>query len=257
MSQAIEERPLGGRTAIVTGSGRNIGRAIALALADQGANLVVNGHADRVAVDAVVEEVQGRGGRAIGVMADVGSDSDVAAMVRSAVEAFGSVDIVVSNVAIRRMQPFLEIAPEQWDEVLRTNLTAAYYLARHAIPLMRIGKWGRIVLVSGFDGFWGHVTHRAHNVTAKAGLHGLAMALAREFGPDNITANTVAPGAIDTVRDWTQYVHQPRERIEQEIPLGRFGKVEEVAAACELLCSDRGGFISGQVIHVNGGHFMY
>ena len=81
--------------------------------------------------------------------------------------------------------------------------------------------------------------------------------LAREFGPDNITANTVAPGAIDTIRDWTQYVHQPRERIAQEIPLGRFGKVEEVAAACELLCSERGGFISGQVLHVNGGHYMY
>jgi 3-oxoacyl-[acyl-carrier protein] reductase len=251
------DKPLGGRTAVVTGSGRNIGRAIALALADQGASLVINGHADRAAVDAVVAEIEGRGGRAIGVMADVGSDGEVAAMIASAVAAFGSVDIVVSNVAMRRMQPFLEITPEQWDEVLRTNLTAAFYLARHAIPLMRERKWGRIVLISGFDGFWGHVTHRAHNVTAKAGLHGLAMALAREFGPDNITANTVAPGAIDTVRDWTQYVHQPRERIEQEIPLGRFGKVEEVAAACELLCSDRGGFISGQVLHVNGGHYMY
>jgi 3-oxoacyl-[acyl-carrier protein] reductase len=234
------DKPLAGRTAVVTGSGRNIGRAIALSLADQGASLVINGHADRAAVDAVVAEIEGRGGRAIGVMADVGSDGDVAAMIASAAKAFGSVDIVVSNVAMRRMQPFLEITPEQWDEVLRTNLTAAFYLARHAIPLMQARKWGRVVLVSGFDGFWGHVTHRAHNVTAKAGLHGLAMALAREFGPDNITANTVAPGAID-----------------QEIPLGRFGKVEEVAAACELLCSDRGGFISGQVLHVNGGHYMY
>ncbi len=257
MTEATKNKPLEGRTAVVTGSGRNIGRAIALALADQGASLVINGHADRAAVDAVVAEIDGRGGRAIGVMADVGSDGDVAAMIASAAKAFGSVDIVVSNVAMRRMQPFLEITPEQWDEVLRTNLTAAFYLARHAIPLMQVRKWGRIVLISGFDGFWGHVTHRAHNVTAKAGLHGLAMALAREFGADNITANTVAPGAIDTVRDWTQYVHQPRERIEQEIPLGRFGKVEEVAAACELLCSDRGGFISGQVLHVNGGHYMY
>jgi len=250
-------RPLAGRTAIVTGSGRNIGRAIALALANQGASVVVNGHADRAAVDAVVEEIRGTGGQAMAAMADVSSDDAVASMVRAAVETFGSVDILVSNVAKRHMQPFLEITPEQWDEVLRTNLTAAYYLARHAIPLMQIGQWGRIVLISGFDGFWGHVTHRAHNVTAKAGLHGLAMALAREFGPHNITANTVAPGAIDTVRDWTQYVHQPREQIEREIPLGRFGKVEEVAAACELLCSDRGGFISGQVIHVNGGHYMY
>ncbi len=249
---------LHGKTAIVTGSGRNIGRGIALALAAQGANVVVNGHSDKAAVDAVVAEIeQGGVGQAMGVMADVSVDAEVARMVQAAAERFGSVDIAVSNVGIRRKQAFLEITPEEWDEVLRTNLTPSYYLARHAIPFMQKNQWGRIVLISGFDGFWGQVTHRAHNVTAKAGLHGLAMALAREFGPDGITANTVAPGAIDTVRDWSQYTHQLREQLEKEIPLGRYGKVEEVAAACELLCTDRGGFISGQVMHVNGGHYMY
>lgn len=250
-------KPLAGRTAVVTGSGRNIGRAIALSLAEQGANIVVNGRSDSQAVDGVVAEIRAKGGEAEGLMADVGRDEEVARLVQGASERFGSVDIVVSNVGIRRKQPFLEITPDQWDEVLRTNLSAAYYLARHAIPHMQARRWGRLVLISGFDGFWGQVTHRAHNVTAKAGLHGLAMALAREFGPDNITANTVAPGAIDTVRDWSQYTHQQREQLEKEIPLGRYGRVEEVAAACELLCSDRGGFISGQVIHVNGGHYMY
>lgn len=249
--------PLAGRTAVVTGSGRNIGRAIALALGAQGANVVVNGHADRAAVDGVVAELQALGAAALGVMADVGDDDQVARLVAAATERFGGVDIAVSNVGIRRKQPFLEITPEQWDEVLRTNLSAAFYLARHAIPGMRARRWGRIVLISGFDGFWGQVPERAHNVTAKAGLHGLAMALAREFGPDGITANTVAPGAIDTVRDWSQYTHQLRERIQSEIPLGRYGKPDEVAAACDLLCSERGGFISGQVIHVNGGHYMY
>lgn len=256
--QAAEQRPnLAGKTAVVTGSGRNIGRAIALALGRQGANVVVNGHSDRAAVDGVVDEIRAAGGQAIGVIADVSVDAEVARLVQEARERFGSVDIAISNVGIRRKQPFLEITPEQWDEVLRTNLTPAYSLARHAIPLMQKARWGRIVLISGFDGFWGQVTHRAHNVTAKAGLHGLAMALAREFGPDGITANTVAPGAIDTIRDWSQYTHQMREQLEREIPLGRYGKVEEVAAACELLCSDNGGFISGQVIHVNGGHYMY
>lgn len=249
--------PLAGRTAVVTGSGRNIGRAIALALGAQGARVVVNGHADRAAVDAVVAELQALGAPALGVMADVSDDAQVARLVAEATERFGGVDIAVSNVGIRRKQPFLEITPAQWDEVLRTNLGAAFYLARHAIPGMRARRWGRIVLISGFDGFWGQVPERAHNVTAKAGLHGLAMALAREFGPDGITANTVAPGAIDTVRDWSQYTHQQRERIEAEIPLGRYGQPDEVAAACELLCTDRGGFISGQVIHVNGGHYMY
>jgi NAD(P)-dependent dehydrogenase (short-subunit alcohol dehydrogenase family) len=254
---AETHRPLAGRTALVTGSGRNIGRAIAVSLAAQGANVVVNGHSDRAAVDGVVEEIRAAGGQATGLMADVGDDAQVAALVRGAAEHFGALDIVVSNVGIRRKQPFLDITPAQWDEVLRTNLSAAFYLARHAIPLMRARHWGRIVLVSGFDGFWGQVTERAHNITAKAGLHGLAMALAREFGPDGITANTVAPGAIDTVRDWSQYTHQQREQLEREIPLGRYGKVDEVAAACDLLCSERGGFISGQVIHVNGGHYMY
>lgn len=249
--------PLAGRTALVTGSGRNIGRAIALALGTQGANVVVNGHADRAAVDGVVAELQALGAQALGVMADVSDDAQVARLVADAAARFGSVDIVVSNVGIRRKQPFLEITPAQWDEVLRTNLGAAFYLARHAIPGMRQRRWGRIVLISGFDGFWGQVTERAHNITAKAGLHGLAMALAREFGPDGITANTVAPGAIDTVRDWSQYTHQMRECIQAEIPLGRYGRPDEVAAACELLCGERGGFISGQVLHVNGGHYMY
>ena len=249
--------PLSGRTALVTGSGRNIGRAIALSFAAQGANVVVNGHSDRAAVDAVVAEAQALGAQALGVMADVSQDAEVARLVAAATERFGGVDIAVSNVGIRRKQPFLEITPQQWDEVMRTNLSAAFYLARHAIPGMRERRWGRVVLISGFDGFWGQVTERAHNITAKAGLHGLAMALAREFGPDGITANTVAPGAIDTVRDWSQYTHQMREKLLQEIPLGRYGLPDEVAAACDLLCADRGGFISGQVIHVNGGHYMY
>ena len=245
------------RTALVTGSGRNIGRAIALSLAAQGVQVVVNGHRDTTAVDAVVQEIRAAGGTAMGIMADVSRNEEVARLTHEVVSAYGSLDILVSNVGIRHKQPFLEITPEVWDEVLRTNLTAAFYLTRHAIPHMQGRHWGRIVLISGFDGFWGQVTERAHNISAKAGLHGLAMALAREFGPEGITANTVAPGAIDTVRDWSQYTHQLREKLITEIPLGRYGQPDEVAAACDLLCSDRGGFISGQVIHVNGGHYMY
>ncbi len=253
----MHTRPLAGRTALVTGSGRNIGRAIALSLARQGANLVINGHSDQSAVDAVVSEVEALGSQALGVMADVSHDAEVDRLVRAAAGRFGHVDIAISNVGIRHKQPFLDITPEQWDSVLRTNLSAAFYLARHVLPGMRDRRWGRLVMISGFDGFWGQVTERAHNITAKAGLHGLAMALAREFGPDGITANTVAPGAIDTVRDWSQYAHQQRERLLGEIPVGRYGLPDEVAAACDLLCGERGGFISGQVIHVNGGHYMY
>lgn len=257
MNQTPSELTMAGRTAIVTGSGRNIGRAIALSLARQGAHVVINGHSDRAAVDAVVQEIQEAGGHALGVMADVSDDKQVQQLVQRAVETYGSADMIISNVAIRRKQHFLDITPQDWQDVLQTNLTPAFYLARHALPHMLEKKWGRLVFISGFDGFWGQVPERAHNIAAKSGLHGLAMALAREFGAQGITANTVAPGAIDTVRDWTQYTHQDRQKIESEIPLGRYGKPDEVAAACDLLCSERGAFISGQVIHVNGGHYMY
>ena len=252
----MSDQTLQGRAAIVTGSGRNIGRSIALTLAQRGAAVVVNGSQNRAAVDRVVAEIETGGGRAIGVMADVSQDSSAALLVDAAVQAFGSIDIVVSNVAIRRYRAFLDISPEEWDEVLRTNLSAAFYLARHAIPHMRTRKWGRIILISGFDGFWGQITHRAHNIASKAGLHGLAKALAREFGPDGITANTVAPGAIDTERDWSQYPHQEKQRLEAEIPARRFGDPAEVAAAVAFLASPGGAFISGQATHVNGGHYM-
>ena len=246
-----------GRTAVITGSGRNIGRAIALALAEGGANVVVNGHSDREAVDAVVAEIRHGGGKALGIMADISSHDAVAGLVEKTVAEFGSVDIAISNVGLRRKQPFLDISLEDWNTVLETNLSPAFYLARNAIPHMQKRKWGRIVHISGFDGFWGQVTERAHNITAKAGLHGLAKALAREFGPDGITANSVVPGAIDTVRDWSQYAHQDKERIRSEIPCGRFGKTDEVAAACVFLCAETGAFVSGQAIHVNGGHYMF
>jgi NAD(P)-dependent dehydrogenase (short-subunit alcohol dehydrogenase family) len=230
---------------------------VAEAFAVAGARVVVNGHRDRAAVDAVVHGIRARGGEALAVMADVSQDDDVAHLVQTAVDTFGTLDVVVSNVGIRRRRPFLEITPEEWREVIDTNLSAAFYLARHAIPHMQAKRKGRFIVVSGFDGFWGQVTHRAPNIAAKSGLHGLAKALAREFGHDGITANTVAPGAIDTVRDWTQYVHQPREKIAAEIPLQRFGHVDELAGACLFLASDAGGFVSGQVLHVNGGHYMY
>ena len=247
---------LAGKTALVTGSGRNIGRAIALALGAAGANVVVNGHRDRAAVEAVVQDISGAGGGALAAMADVSKPGEIAAMVKAAADRFGSVDIVVSNVALRRMQPFAGITLEDWHAVLATNLSAAFHLARNAVPYMQKKRWGRLIFISGFDAFGGQVPLRAHSVTAKAGLHGLAKALARELAADGITANTVAPGAIDTERDWSQYQHQPKEQIERQIPLGRFGDVKEVASACAYLASEAAGYVTGQVLHVNGGHLI-
>jgi 3-oxoacyl-[acyl-carrier protein] reductase len=249
---------LDGRVAIVTGAGRNIGRSIAEAFAAAGASVVVNGHRDSDAIEAVAQGIRDRGGRAIAVLADVSEDAEVAAMVRQAVEAFGGIDVAVSNVSLRPMQAFLDITPEDWDRVLRTNLSSCFYLARHALPhMLDAGRGGRFIHISGMDGFFGNVTLRAHNVAAKAGQHGLAKAIAREFGDRGITANTVAPGPIDTVRDWTQYAHQEREVVRQGVPLQRFGQVDEIAGACLFLASPAGGYVSGQVIHVNGGYLMY
>lgn len=248
---------LDGRVALVTGSGRNIGRAVAEAFAAAGAKVVVNGHKDQAALDDVAGGIVQRGGACMGVLADVSDDAAVGRMVAQTVERFGSIDIVVSNVGIRKYRAFLEITPDEWDEVLRSNLSASFYLARHAIPHMRERKFGRIIVMSGADGFWGHVTHRAPNLAAKSGMHGLAKAIAREFGPDGITANTVSPGPIDTVRDWSQYGHQQPEDVVKGVPLRRYGHVDEIAGTCVYLASAAGGFTSGQVVHVNGGANMY
>ena len=251
------EFELHGRVAIVTGSGRNIGRAIAEAYAAAGARVVVNGHRDRDAIEAVANGIRSRGGEAIAILADVSDDAAVQGLVGQAVDAYGAVDVVVSNVAQRPYRAFLEITVDEWEQVLRTNLSASFFLARHALPHMLAKGKGRVIHISGVDGFFGTVTHRAHNVTAKSGLHGLAMAIAREFGAQGITANTVAPGPIDTERDWSQYGHQAPDEVRASIPLGRYGTVDEIAATCLFLASDAGAFVTGQVIHVNGGQRMY
>ena len=248
---------LDGRVALVTGSGRNIGRAIAECFAAAGAKVVINGHRDKVALDETAAAIRANGGEALPVIADVSDPAAVRAMIDETVQTFGAIDIVVSNVGIRKYRAFLETSPEEWDAVLRSNLSAGFYLSRYAIPHMRERKFGRIIVISGADGFWGHVTHRAPNVAAKIGMHGLAKAIALEFGPDNITANTVSPGPIDTVRDWSQYVHQKPEDVIARVPLRRYGHVDEIAGACLFLSSPAGGYVSGQVIHVNGGSGMY
>lgn len=252
-------RPLAGRTAIVTGSGRNIGKAIALALARAGADVVVNGSRDGAALDRVVAEIEALGARAVAVVADVARPGDVRRMVRKAEKHFGAVDIAVSNVAVRRRQAFLDISAADWAATLDTNLNAAFHLAQAVLPGMVARGGGRIIHISGVDGFAVHVSERAPNIVAKAGLHGLTKALAKEFGAHGITANTVAPGAIDTERDWSQYMAPAawrRMRL-REIPLGRIGHVDDVAAACVYLAGNGGAFVSGQVIHVNGAQFMF
>jgi NAD(P)-dependent dehydrogenase (short-subunit alcohol dehydrogenase family) len=250
-------RPLAGRTALITGSGQNIGKAIALAFARQGANVVVNGHRNQAAIDAVAAEARSLGVGALAVLTDVGDPAAVQSMVDQATKTFGSVDVSVSNASLRLHTPFLDISLEEWQRIINSNLNASFYLARAVIPGMKQRGWGRIIHISGRDGFM-PIPNRVHNITCKAGVYAMAKALALEFGPDGITANTVSPGLIDTTRDWTQYPQFRNgygERI-KEIPVRRAGHVDEIAAACTYLASDAAGFVTGQVLHVNGGDVM-
>lgn len=253
----ILNQPLSGRTAIITGSGQNIGKAIALLFAANGANVVVNGHRNEEAVKTVVEEIRNLGGEALGIMADVGDPDAVKSMVNQTVDKFGKIDITVSNVSIRPKQEFLDISIDDWHKVLNTNLNAAFYLAHHCVPYMIKQKWGRIIHISGDDAFCGE-NHRVHNITAKLALHGLSRGLAYELGFQGITANTVAPGVIDTVRITENYpdLKQWYQHFSETLPVRRIGKVEEIAEACLYLAKETSGFVTGQVLHVNGGSYM-
>jgi 3-oxoacyl-[acyl-carrier protein] reductase len=251
-------RPFAGRTALVTGSGQNIGRAIALAFAQGGANVVINGHRNQAAIEAVAEEARAAGVGALAVLADVGEAAAVQAMVDRAVEKFGGVDIAVSNVSTRLHTPFLDISIEEWQRIINSNLSASFYLARAVLPGMQQRGWGRVIHISGTDGF-AVIPNRAHNVSCKAAVFALSKAIAVEFGPFGITANTVAPGVIDTTRDLTQYPHFRDgygERV-RTIPVRRVGQVDEIAAACTYLASEVAGFVTGQVLHVNGGAGLF
>jgi NAD(P)-dependent dehydrogenase (short-subunit alcohol dehydrogenase family) len=177
-------------------------------------------------------------------------------MIQFAQQEFGSLDIVVCNAAVRPHQAFLDISLEDWDRTLRTNLSSCFFLARAALPLMAERNWGRIINISGMDGYTGQ-TNRAHNVVCKAGVHALAKALGHEFGPHGIIANVVAPGWIDTTRDWSQYPTLRNEKEIRRIPVRRIGTVNDIAAACVYLASPSAGFINGQVIHANGGRYMF
>ena len=248
---------LAGRTAIVTGSGQNIGRSIAETFAREGANVVVNGLDSRDKVDAVVASIEAAGGWAIGVMADVGDPDQVEAMIVTAEQTFGAVDIAVSNVGRRLRVRFTDITIDDWRDTLNNNLNASFYMAHFLVPRMMRRGWGRLIQISGYDGFTGHVPQRAANVTAKAGMHGLSKALARELGEFGITANTVVPGAIETTRDLKQYAHVDMERVLDMIAVKHTGGAEDIAEACLYLASESGKFVTGQAIHVNGGEYMF
>jgi len=246
---------LEGKVALVTGSGRNIGRATVLKLAGEGAHVVVNARTNQTEADAVVREAQALGVKAISVVADVASKAQVEALAARALSEFGRVDILINNAAIRPHKPFTELTSDDWEAVRGVVLDGAVYLTRAVIESMVKNEYGRILFFTGEGAFVGG-SGRAHVSAAKMGLVGFARGLASEFAARNIRVNVVSPGSIDTSRanpEW--YGNRPPGAA--GIPLGRQGKVDEIAATCLFLVSDDGGFITGQTIHVNGGTGYY
>jgi 3-oxoacyl-[acyl-carrier protein] reductase len=243
---------LDGKVALVTGSGRNIGRATVLQLAREGANIIVNARSNAEEVDSVVREVQEIGGKAIGIVADIGKKDEVEAMASRALSAFGRVDILINNAAIRPHKPFMDVTDADWELVRGVVLDGAFYLTRALIGKMVENKFGRVLFFVGDGAYSGRGSGRAHLSAAKMALVGLARGLASEFAPHNIRVNVVSPGSIDTRRDNPEWYHG-RVPDAGGIPLGRQGTVDEIAATCLFLVTEDGGFITGQTIHVNGG----
>lgn len=244
---------LSGRVAIVTGAGRNIGRAIALALADAGAAVVVNGRTNREAVDGVVREIEAKGGKALAAMADVADEAAVQRMASAAVERFGRIDILVNNAAGRPEQAIEAMSLADWKSVLATILDGAFLTVKAALPPLKESGAGAIINIGGVSGHVGS-KHRAHVVTAKAGLVGLTRALAHDLAEHGITVNCVVPGLIGTARD--PKAPLPHHHSVSRTLAGRLGTPEEVAAAVRFLAGPQARYVTGQALHVNGGVYL-
>lgn len=248
----MDTKPLAGKTALVTGAARNIGRAIALSLADAGANIIVNALQDRDAADAVARDLEKQGAGSLVCIADVTDRDAVFSMVAAGREKFGSVDILISNASARGQVDFLDMSFEDWRRVIDITIDGAFHCAQATLPMMIERGWGRIVTLGGFAWHVG-VQRRANNLTGKAAVTGLTRALAAEFGDRGITANVISPGAVDTVRPASAGALPTHENLP---PVPRKATVDEIASATRFLCMPEQAYITGQIIHVNGGAYM-
>jgi 3-oxoacyl-[acyl-carrier protein] reductase len=241
---------LAGRVALVTGSARNIGRAIALSLAQGGASVMVTAKQAAVEAEAVAEEIRGLGGRAASMVADVGDPASAAALVRVTVEKLGRLDILVNNASVRREVDFADLEYDEWRDIMAITLDGAYLCSRAAMPYLT-ADGGSIVNMGGLSAHTG-ATRRAHVIAAKMGLVGLTRALAHDLAKHRVTVNCVAPGLIDTARVGAEPAHHAGKMP----PVGRKGTPEDIATLVRFLCGPDARYITGQTIHANGGLFM-
>jgi 3-oxoacyl-[acyl-carrier protein] reductase len=252
---------LAGKRAFITGASRNIGRAIALAFAAEGADLVLNTRANREELEGVAAECGKAGVRAVPVLGDIADATAVDAMVKQGLAELGGIDVLVCNAAIRPHTAVTETSIEDWHRVMGVNLHSAFYLARAVVPAMKEQRRGSIIALGGQSSLTGRA-NTASVTAAKTGLLGLVRALAAELGPFGIRANMVIPGTMDTERRYAEWYPEFRqappgapEQLKQ-IPLGRLGRPEEIADACLFLASDASAYITGDEIRVMGGRII-
>jgi 3-oxoacyl-[acyl-carrier protein] reductase len=239
------------RTALITGAGRNIGRAVALGLAADGLNVVVNGSADRDAAERVAEEARGFGVAALVAMGDVGSEAECARIADAALAQFGRVEVLVNNAALRPAKPFLDSSAADWRRVMAVDLEAAIWLSRALLPGMIAAGYGRIVNFTGMNAIHGYAG-RAPVSVAKHGLWGLTKSLAKEFARQGVTVNAISPGPIAADDDVPGEANA-RSGYVAKVPMGRMGTPAEIAAVVRMLVSEGGAYVNGQMIQVNGG----
>jgi 3-oxoacyl-[acyl-carrier protein] reductase len=241
---------LSDKVAIVTGAGRGIGHAIALKLAEDGATVAVSDILAKEA-EAVAGEIKAAGGKSLAVMADVSLAADVTRLVEAAIKACGRIDILVNNAGIARDKLLVRMSEEDWDRVLDVDLKSVFLCTKAVLRPMLKQRWGRIISLSSIAGVTGN-PGQANYASAKAGVIGFTRTVAREVGSHSITVNAVTPGFIETEMT-RQIAEEQRQEIKKLIPLNRSGTPRDVAEAVAFLASEEAGYITGQVLGVNGG----